>query len=376
MLGGAGVLGDKNEGAMVYPRRWRRAGTLILASALLAGCASPVPPPPLPQGELTVYFLDVEQGNCILIVAPSGTAALIDAGTGPEGNAASNEDPVEFIRTLAKANPSFRLRYIIATHYHGDHIGKLDEVLCGGLLSEDGTVYDRGETCLPHTDAYREYQRAAALRTRRTLTPRTEDDIDLDSDVSLACYAVNGTYRSDSAPGGGSESVEPECDKDEDENERSAAFVLSFRNVHMWFGGDLTGKVEQALVPYLKGRGYDLDIYAVDHHGAKESSSLEFLQALRPDYAICQAGDVYRNQPSSEALRAICCSTSTSGCVPVFIQQNASKGPAEPINCSCPVLVADPDGDGCIPGLITVTTDGCSFLAVQMPTGTFTGPVR
>jgi glyoxylase-like metal-dependent hydrolase (beta-lactamase superfamily II) len=101
--------------------------------------------PPTLEPQLIVYFLDVEQGNCILIVSPSGTAALIDAGTGLKGNARSDTSPVEFIRAK-QARVAFQLRYVVATHYHADHIGKLDQVLLAEprLVTDDYRLYSRG----------------------------------------------------------------------------------------------------------------------------------------------------------------------------------------------------------------------------------------
>ncbi len=351
-------------------RRWSRVWVLIMGFVLLTGCISAPESgnPPTAEGKLSVYFLDVEQGNCILIVSPTGIAALIDAGTGQEGDGHSDTDPVQFIRTVAGSVADFRLQVIIATHYDADHIGKLDDVLDAtpALVADDYKLYTRQGGWVkptPPCDAYWHVQ-AVSSEHHVTLAPGG-NPIDLGGGVGLSCYAAGGAYWN--GAGVQSASLSPT-----DENGRSVALVLTYGQVKMWFGGDLTEQVERPLAH--SGALPKVDVYAVDHHGASTSSDCSFLQALGPEYAICQVGHAYSNQPSTEALKAICCSARL-GCPPVFIQQNAAQGPTEPVSCLCPVVIADPDGKGDAPGLIEVTTDGASYLSVWTPTAVFSGPL-
>ena len=151
--------------------------------------------PPALEPKLIVYFLDVEQGNCILIVSPTGTAALIDAGTGSQGNARSDTSPVEFIRA-EQARTAFQLRYVVATHYDADHIGKLDQVLLAEPhpVTDDYRLYSRGggwvKTSAP-SDAY-QFIESVGVDHRKTIAP--SDVIDLGAGVTLTCYAADGSY--------------------------------------------------------------------------------------------------------------------------------------------------------------------------------------
>src|SRR5512140_2126221 len=69
---------------------------------------------------LTVYFLDVGQGDSELIVSPSGKTVLIDGGP-PE----ARERLVSRLRQLVHAP----LDLVILTHPHLDHLGGLKDAI-------------------------------------------------------------------------------------------------------------------------------------------------------------------------------------------------------------------------------------------------------
>lgn len=71
-------------------------------------------------GVLTVAFLDIGQGDSILIQSPTGRRLLVDGG--PDG---------AVLRELATVLPwySRRIDVVLATHPDTDHIGGLPDVL-------------------------------------------------------------------------------------------------------------------------------------------------------------------------------------------------------------------------------------------------------
>jgi competence protein ComEC len=89
----------------------------------------------LADEKLTVHFIDVGQGDSILLVY-NGKAMLVDAGEndqGPEVSAYLHEQNISSID------------YAVATHPHSDHIGGVDEVLNNFQV---GHFIDSG---FPHT---------------------------------------------------------------------------------------------------------------------------------------------------------------------------------------------------------------------------------
>ena len=99
------------------PGARRRAIAAALAAALIAAISALLSRPRPPR-DLTVRFLDVGQGDAVLIQHPDGTAVLFDGGP-PEGGV---------VRLLRRAGVT-RLALVVATHASRDHHGGLPAVL-------------------------------------------------------------------------------------------------------------------------------------------------------------------------------------------------------------------------------------------------------
>ena len=102
---------------------------VILGAAGYAGWRYVLPwwktkPPPPSGGELQVHILDVGpiNGDSILIISPTGTTVLVDAGDTGKG------------KVVLEALQRYKVQqidYFIATHPHPDHLGGADEVIKG-----------------------------------------------------------------------------------------------------------------------------------------------------------------------------------------------------------------------------------------------------
>lgn len=103
---------------------------------------------------LRVHFLDVGQGDCILIDCGE-TEVLIDGG-----NNGAGDEVVSYLTPYIDG----KLDYLIATHPDADHVGGLDAVL---EAFEVGEVIDSGRKS--DTDTYKDYW--AAFRPRAAPSP-------------------------------------------------------------------------------------------------------------------------------------------------------------------------------------------------------------
>jgi beta-lactamase superfamily II metal-dependent hydrolase len=106
---------------------------MILVAALVFVLASPS----LATAQLRIVMVDVGQGDSIVVVSPSGCAALFDGG--PQGSGSAIKS------TLASLGVT-HLIFAVASHYHADHIGGLDEVEASPNAVPIGVVYDRGSS--------------------------------------------------------------------------------------------------------------------------------------------------------------------------------------------------------------------------------------
>ncbi|MCK4404055.1 MAG: MBL fold metallo-hydrolase [candidate division Zixibacteria bacterium] len=232
---------------------------------------------------LYVYCIDVGQGDATLIVSPTNKTVLIDAGDANKGY----DEVFPFLDSLGITS----LDYIIATHYHEDHIGGIDEVINSiGLDSIKECVYDRGWGY--HGTQYDQYVTAAGSK-RMEIEDSTV--INLGIGITLTCVAVNGNGV---LPG-------PFSDGEYDENDLCVALKLSNGYCDFFVAGDLSGQntskykdIETSVAPEV-GK---VEIYQVNHHGSKYSSNEYFVSTLHPIVSILSVGDNSYGHPDTGVI--------------------------------------------------------------------------
>src|SRR5207302_3642398 len=77
-----------------------------------------------PRKTLDVYVIDVEGGNAVLFVSPSGESLLMDTGNVPPG---AQRDAGRIVAAAKDAGLK-QIDHLIITHWHGDHFGGLAEL--------------------------------------------------------------------------------------------------------------------------------------------------------------------------------------------------------------------------------------------------------
>jgi beta-lactamase superfamily II metal-dependent hydrolase len=215
-------------------------------------------------GRIMIHFIDVGQGDGIVIVTPGGKAVLVDSG-------ALNKcaKPVNYIKNLKLAEFS----HIISSHYHSDHIGCTAAILLEVPIAADGFAFDRGGSY--SSNNYNDY--VAAVGAHRK-TADTDAGILLDDgSVRIEIAALNGNGISTT-----------------NENDLSVAAVLRFGSFDLSLAGDLSGfntgsydDIETSVAPRV-GR---VELYKVNHHCSQYSSNTTWLDTLMPKAAIIMVGD-------------------------------------------------------------------------------------
>jgi competence protein ComEC len=239
------------------PRRWLAAAAACLALGGGALAARHVWRG-LDPG-LRVTFLDVGQGDAILIEGPRGFVALVDGGGSIDGRF----DPGQrVIVPVLRRKTIGRLDLVVLSHPHPDHLNGLPAVLQGFPVGALWTSGDRGGNPA--------YDRLLALARSRGVALPPPGRLEVNGLV----IEPRGPWLDDHI------GVPPGLEVND------ASLVLQLR-----FAGRsllLTGDVEEQGEAELLGRGERLaaDVLKVPHHGSRTSSGIELLRAVRPGLAV------------------------------------------------------------------------------------------
>lgn len=319
----------------------KRIGQTFYLVILLFGfisCISSVQKAASPNSDclpkLEIHVINVGQGDCFLIISPYGDKILIDAGNNGKGTGCV----LPYLLNLHIVD----LDYIVASHYHSDHIGGLDEVVLGlgGSTHIKTAAYDRGGNY--SSRSYLDYVNAIG---DKRVTLSAGQTIDLADGVRIECIASNGNIHSGKVYDG------------IDENTLSVVFILRFRNFDMYFGGDS----DLAIEPYLASYAGDVDIYKVSHHGSNTSSSQELLDYLQPEVSIIPVGSGNQyGHPHFEAISRLINMNS-------YIYQTETGSAPPPIGKG---EVANGDFKIVTDGF-SYTISGASLIEIKRPTDSY-----
>ncbi|MBA7587383.1 ComE operon protein 3 [subsurface metagenome] len=242
---------------------------LIWPSCGTPSSPSNTPPPTTPppaEGELAVHFIDVGQGDAILIDFGE-TEVLIDGGGKSPGVVAYLNNYVD--------GP---LEVMVATHPHADHIGGLIRVLDAFEVDE---IWLNGDTSTSET--YSQFMSAVNSEGAQVYEARRGDTIQVGDLAFNVLHPVNlsGTT-----------------------NNNSIVLSLSYGQVDFLFTGDAEQEAEASML--MERVVPDVEVLKVGHHGSKTASSPDFLAVTSPEIAICMAGEgnTY-GHPHEETIEAL-----------------------------------------------------------------------
>lgn len=218
---------------------------------------------PLHAQSLELYFLDVGQGDAVLI-REGGKTALIDAG--PDGRA------LEFLRALGVDT----LDLVVASHNHADHIGGMTDVLGSTVVRY---YLDNG---VPHTTATYHRTMSAVRASGAQYLQATSRSITLGS-ARLRILAPPSQSR--------------------DHNNSSVGVLVEFGD----FRALLTGDSESdELEHWLRTDSVPrVQVLKVAHHGAGNGTTVAWAHATQPWVAVISVGHPNRyGHPAASVVAA------------------------------------------------------------------------
>lgn len=204
---------------------------------------------------LKVHFLDVGQGDSILVQFPNGKNMLVDAG---------KSDSASTITNYLKNNGVIKIDYLIGTHPHEDHIGSLDAVI---------KDFEIGKVWMPkattNTKTFRDVLTAVKNKGLGINTAKAGVSMLEDGNLSVNMLAPLGTTY-------------------EDLNNYSAVIKVKYGDIAFLLTGDAEELSEKEIL--ASGAELKSQVLKVGHHGSNSSTSPEFLKSVNPKYAVISVG--------------------------------------------------------------------------------------
>jgi len=206
---------------------------------------------PVASGQLRVHFIDVGQGDAILILGPDGKVALVDGGEASTG-----------IVQYLKGQGVERIDLMVATHPHSDHIGGLVDVLRAMPVAE---VVTNGQ---PHTTSiYEQFLDAIASAKAKYTEAKRGDRLQLGSIELEVLHPVSPTG--------------------DNLNDNSLVLRMAYGDTSLLLTGDVEATGQANVLS--TGQPIQATILKVPHHGSS-SSSPSFLASVKSQVAIYSCG--------------------------------------------------------------------------------------
>ncbi len=231
----------------------------------------------IPGNEMKVVFIDVGEGDSTFIRTYSGKTVLIDGG-GYNSKLSKGKNIGDTIISPFLFNQGLTsVDLVIASHAHDDHIQGLFPVL---------KIFKPDNLIIPDTLETKEF--------KPLVTEAQKDGVKVNCCKKGDIIRVDKqTYFEVLYPWKGS----PE---NTSLNNTSIVLKLHYKNMSILFPGDIEKDAENALMD--SKADLSASVLKVSHHGSISSTSVEFLEKIRPLMAIVSVGKNNFGHPSMEIL--------------------------------------------------------------------------
>ncbi|WXR61123.1 MBL fold metallo-hydrolase [Peptostreptococcaceae bacterium AGR-M142] len=210
------------------------------------------------NSKLELHFIDVNQGDCTLIITPNKSTILIDSGTENQSKKILNYLNIHNIKTID---------LLIGTHSDSDHIGSMDKII-KNLKIKNFTLpnyHDKNKDFMEIIDICRK-KNLNIIKAHKNMS------FSFDNEISIKF-------------------LNPDNNESNSNNSSIVSF-LNFKNNSFLFLGDIDSNEELDLLK--KYPNLNADMLKIAHHGSKYSFNDYFYNYINFKIAIISCG--YENK--------------------------------------------------------------------------------
>jgi competence protein ComEC len=200
-----------------------------------------------------VDVLDVGQGDAILIRAPEGKNALVDAGP--------DRSVVDRIRELGIE----RIDLVLVTHHHSDHYGGMQQV-----IREFRPNYFVATETGHNTSRYRDLLKLVKDSDLKTIVPGPKP-----REIRLGSVVLT---------------ILPQPPEHDDENDNSIGVRFQYGRTRCLLTGDSEDDERAWWIRNSPEWIQDCQVLKLAHHGSRNGIDREWLQLVRPQLALVSLG--------------------------------------------------------------------------------------
>lgn len=221
---------------------------------------------PYLDNSFNVYYLDVNQGDSILLIPPNKIdVTLIDTGGVYGRNVSKNT--IAFLKSIGIN----KISNLIITHGDYDHMGESINLIKNFKVEK--VIFNCGE----FNDLEQELIKVLDKKKIKYYSCIKELNID-----SNKLYFLN-------------------TKEYDNENDNSNVIYTELNGYKFMFMGDASSTTEKEIMSIYNLP--DIDVLKVGHHGSRTSSTIEFINEINPKYSIISVGKNNRyGHPNKETL--------------------------------------------------------------------------